>query len=291
MRIISGLREVSGRYDALFCDLWGCVHNGVAAFPAAVAALRAFRAAGGAVVLVTNAPRPIGDVVRQMDRIGVPRDAWDAVATSGDAAQWALVTGAVGQRVFHIGAPKDESFFTEMAPDLPEGKVERVTLEQAEGIVCTGLFDDLTEEPEDYRGRLMLAGQRRLPMLCANPDIVVDWGDRRLWCAGALAQMYEEMGGKALYFGKPHPPIYDLARRRLAALGRDVPEDRILCIGDGIGTDVLGAAGEGLDCLFVTGGLAAEAFGPDPAAPDAALLDAWLEARQAAPRWAIGHLR
>jgi HAD superfamily hydrolase (TIGR01459 family) len=137
----------------------------------------------------------------------------------------------------------------------------------------------------------MWAAQNRLPMLCANPDIVVDWGDRRLWCAGALAQLYEELGGRALYFGKPHPPIYDLARRRLAVLGRDVPEDRILCIGDGIGTDVAGAAGEGLDCLFITGGLAADQFGADPAKPDPAMLAAWLEARQAAPRWAIGHLR
>jgi HAD superfamily hydrolase (TIGR01459 family) len=290
-QIISGLAAVSARYDALFVDLWGCVHNGVAAFPAAVAALQAYRQGGGAVVLVTNAPRPKADVMRQLVRIGVPDDAWDEIASSGDAAQYALATGAVGRRVWHIGAPKDESFFAETAADIPPVTVQRVPLAEAEGIVCTGLFDDLTEVPEDYRGRLMLAAQNRLPMLCANPDIVVDWGDRRLWCAGALAQMYEEMGGRALYFGKPHPPIYDLARRRLAVLGRDVPEDRILCIGDGIGTDVAGAAGEGLDCLFITGGLAADQFGADPANPDGAMLAAWLEARQAAPRWAIGHLR
>jgi HAD superfamily hydrolase (TIGR01459 family) len=290
-RLISGLAEVSARYDALFCDLWGCVHDGVAPFAAAVAALQAFRAQGGAVVLVTNAPRPRPDVMRQLARIGVPGDAWDAIATSGDAAQWAMATGAVGRKVWHIGAPKDLTFFTELAEDIPPATVDLVPLEAAEGIVCTGLADDLTETPEDYRARLMIAAQNRLPMLCANPDIVVDWGGRRLWCAGALAQMYEEMGGTALYFGKPHPPIYDLARRRLAALGRDVPEDRILCVGDGIGTDVLGAAGEALDCLFVTGGLAADAFGPDAARPDAGLLDAWLQAQQAAPRWSIGHLR
>jgi HAD superfamily hydrolase (TIGR01459 family) len=290
-QIISGLAAVSARYDALFVDLWGCVHNGVAPFPAAVAALQAYRRGGGAVVLVTNAPRPKGDVMRQLDRIGVARDAWDEIATSGDAAQYAAATGAVGRKVWHIGTDKDESFFAETAEDIPPVAVERVALEVAEGIICTGLFDDLTEVPEDYRARLMWAAQNRLPMLCANPDIVVDWGDRRLWCAGALAQMYEEMGGRALYFGKPHPPIYDLARRRLLALGRDVAEDRILCIGDGIGTDVAGAGGEGLDCLFITGGLAADQFGADPANPDPAMLKAWLEVRQAAPRWAIGHLR
>jgi len=290
-RIIAGLAEVSARYDAVFCDLWGCVHDGVAAFSSAVAALQAFRTQGGAVVLVTNAPRPKPDVVRQLDRIGVPRDAWDEVATSGDAAQWAMMSGAVGRKVWHIGAQKDLTFFTELAQDIPPAQVELVPLAQAEGIVCTGLNDDLTEQPEDYRGRLMLAREARLPMLCANPDIVVDWGGRRLWCAGALARLYEEIGGRTLYFGKPHPPIYDLARRRLAAMGRDVPEDRILCIGDGIGTDVQGATGEALDCLFVTGGLAADAFGQDAGHPDPVLLNDWLAAHQVAPRWSIGHLR
>jgi HAD superfamily hydrolase (TIGR01459 family) len=197
----------------------------------------------------------------------------------------------VGRKVWHIGAEKDLTFFDDLPQDVPAGTVVRVAPAEAEGIVCTGLADDLTETPEDYRAGLMLAAQNRLPMLCVNPDIVVDWGGRRLWCAGALAQIYEQMGGRVLYFGKPHPPIYDLARRRLAALGRDVPEDRILCVGDGIGTDVAGAAGEGLDCLFVTGGLAAEAFGPDASAPDPGLLADWLAAEQAAPRWAIGQLR
>ena len=290
-RIIPELAAVSARYDALFCDLWGCVHNGVAAFAPAVAALQAFRSGGGAVVLVTNAPRPRTDVMRQLQRLGVPRDAWDEIATSGDAAQWAMASGAVGRKVWHIGAEKDLTFFDDLPQDVPAGTVVRVAPAEAEGIVCTGLADDMTETPEDYRAGLMLAAQNRLPMLCVNPDIVVDWGGRRLWCAGALAQIYEQMGGRVLYFGKPHPPIYDLARRRLAALGRDVPEDRILCVGDGIGTDVAGAAGEGLDCLFVTGGLAAEAFGPDASAPDPGLLADWLAAEQAAPRWAIGQLR
>jgi len=165
-----------------------------------------------------------------------------------------------------------------------------VSLEEAGGIVCTGPFDEMNEVPEDYRPRFLLAKTRGLPMLCANPDIVVDMGETRIYCAGALAALYEDMGGEALYFGKPHPPIYDLARRRLATLG--VAEDaRILAIGDGVNTDVAGAAGEGIDVLFVTGGLAADQFGPDIEAPDAELLDTWLAARQQAPQFAIGRLR
>ncbi|MDX5357357.1 MAG: TIGR01459 family HAD-type hydrolase [Rhodobacterales bacterium] len=290
-RIIRELAEISDRYDVLFCDLWGCVHDGKRAMPAAVAALQAFRAKGGAVVLLTNAPRPKPSVMRQIERLGVPADAWDEIVTSGDAAQYALVNGAVGRKVWHVGPPKDLTFFSEMAPDLPAADIELVPLTEAEGIVATDLFDNLHEQPDEYYGRLLMAREANLPMLCANPDLMVDYGDKRVWCAGALAKMYEEMGGTALYFGKPHPPIYDLARRRLAAMGREVSEDRILCLGDGIGTDVAGAAGEGLDGLFVTGGLAAEQFGPDVENPDGALLDAWLAAHEAAPQWAIGRLR
>lgn len=290
-RIVQSLAEISAPYDALFCDLWGCLHNGVAAFPAAVAALQAFRATGGRVVLLTNAPRPAKYVIATLDRLGVPRDAWDLVVSSGDAAQDAMFAGAIGRKVWHLGPAKDNGFFEEV-PEAWQGQpgVIRVPLEEAEGIVCTGPFDELNEVPEDYRPRFLLAKTRGLPMLCANPDIVVDMGETRIYCAGALAALYEEMGGEALYFGKPHPPVYDLARRRLAALG--VAEDaRILAIGDGVNTDVAGAAGEGIDALFVTGGLAADQFGPDVEAPDAELLDTWLAARQQAPQFAIGHLR
>ncbi len=282
--IIPSLSALSGRYDAVFCDLWGCLHNGKTAFPAAVAALQAFRAQGGKVVLLTNAPRPAATVIAQLDRMEVPRDAWDLVVSSGDAAQIAMVNGAVGKKVFHIGAVKDEDFFTV----LPEDAVapERVGMMDAEGIVCTGLEDDLTETPEDYRAQLLLGKTRGLTMLCANPDIVVDMGDKRLYCAGAIAGAYEDMGGSALYFGKPHPPVYDLARARL---GLDDPQ--ILCIGDGIGTDVAGAIAEGLDSLFITGGLAADQFGPDVANPDQALLDDWVADRQIYPTFAMGYLR
>lgn len=282
-QIITSLAEIAGQYDALFCDLWGCLHNGKTPFPNAVAALKGFRAGGGKVALVTNAPRPHATVIAQLDRMGVPHEAWDLVVSSGDAAQAAMLQGAVGQKVFHIGAEKDEDFFT----ILPPGAVapERVGMLDAEGIVCTGLQDDLTETPEDYRAQLLLGKTRGLPMLCANPDIIVDMGDKRLYCAGALAEDYEAMGGKALYFGKPHPPIYDLARRQL---GLDDP--RILCVGDGIGTDIKGGMAEGLDTLFITGGIAAAAFGPESARPDPALLGAWIDRQQIFPTYAMGHL-
>lgn len=294
--IIPTLAAIAPRYDALLCDLWGCLHDGKHPFPAAVAALQAFRAGGGKVMLVTNAPRPASSVIAQLDRMGVPRDAWDGVASSGDAAQYALLTGAVGRRIYAIGAVKDEPFYTDFAEDLAElartePPLQRVTrMQDAEGIVCTGLRDDLTETPQDYRAELLLGKTLGLPMLCANPDIVVDFGDKRLWCAGALAQEYEQMGGTALYFGKPHPPIYDLARRRLFRMGLkdDAP---LLAVGDGIATDIAGAMGEGIDSVYVSGGIDAAAFGPDPDHPDPALLQPWLDQRMMSPTFAIGHLR
>ena len=293
--IIRSLANLAGRYDAVFCDLWGCLHNGKTAFPTAVAALLGFRATGGKVVLLTNAPRPKSSVVRQLDALAVPRDAWDIVVTSGDAAQMGMLSGAVGRKVHHIGALKDEPFFTDFAEDIAtyaatQPAIERVALKEADGIVCTGLADDLTETPDDYRAALLLGKTLGLPMLCANPDIVVDMGDKRLYCAGALAQAYEEMGGTALYFGKPHPPIYDLARRRLAEAG--APSDpKILCIGDGISTDIQGGIAEGLDTLFITGGLEADRFGPDIENPEQARLDDWLDGKELSPTFAMGRLR
>jgi HAD superfamily hydrolase (TIGR01459 family) len=289
-RLIGSLGEIAAGYDVLYCDLWGCLHDGRAAFPEAVAALRAFRAAGGRVLLLTNSPRPKPAVMRQFDRLAVPRDCWDEIASSGDAAQAALAAGAAGRRVWHLGPARDASFFAETAEDVPGlAAIEKVGFEAAEGIVCTGLFDDATETPEDYRGRLMLARERGLPLLCANPDIVVDVGDRRVFCAGALAALYADLGGRALWFGKPHPPIYDLAARRLERLaGVAAAELRILAIGDGVATDIAGAAGEGIDAVFVTGGLAASDLG---AAPGAAAIGAWLAAHAAAPAFAIHRLR
>ena len=287
--LIPSLASIADGYDAVFCDLWGCLHNGQTPFPAAVAALHAFRAQGKTVLLLTNSPRPKSSVIDQLARIGVPTDAWDEIVSSGDASQYAMLSGAVGTRIHHIGAIKDETFFTDLPADAPALAITRVPLAEAEGVVCTGLKDDLTETPEDYSASLLMMKAKGLTLLCANPDLIVDLGERRLFCAGALAQAYEAMGGTALYYGKPHPPIYDLARRRLAALtGQD--EARILAIGDGIATDIQGGIGEGIDTLFVTAGIAAHEFGPDPAQPDPARLRAWLDAQQLSPTYAIPFL-
>ncbi|MBD1203100.1 MAG: TIGR01459 family HAD-type hydrolase [Rhodobacteraceae bacterium] len=287
--LIPSLASIADGYDAVFCDLWGCLHNGQTPFPSAVAALRAFRAQGKTVLLLTNSPRPKSSVISQLARIGVPTDAWDEIVSSGDASQYAMLSGAVGTRIHHIGAIKDETFFTDLPADAPALAITRVPLAEAEGVVCTGLKDDLTETPEDYRASLLMMKAKGLTLLCANPDLIVDLGERRLFCAGALAQAYEAMGGTALYYGKPHPPIYDLARRRLAALtGQD--EARILAIGDGIATDIQGGIGEGIDTLFVTAGIAAHEFGPDPAQPDPARLRAWLDAQQLSPTYGIPFL-
>ena len=171
--------------------------------------------------------------------------------------------------------------------------VERVPLEEAEGIVCTGLFDDRTETPTDYRAIILYGKTKGLKLLCANPDIVVDVGDRRIYCAGAIAEAYSEAGGRSYYFGKPHPPIYTLARRKLAAaLGYELPADEILCLGDGIATDIAGAMGEGLDSLFVTGGLAAEETGTTATGgPDPARLATFLAEARLSPRLAMAFLR
>ena len=288
--IISSLDQTTG-YTALFCDLWGCLHDGVRAFPEAVAALERFRGRGGAVVLLTNSPRPAGDVARQLDQLGTPRSCWDAIVSSGDAAQAAMAAGQFGRRVHHIGPERDLGFFR--YPDGTPIAVERVPIEEAEGIVCTGLFDDRTDTPDDYRTAILHGKTRGLKLLCANPDIVVDVGERRIYCAGAIAAAYAAAGGRSYYFGKPHPPIYGLARERLNEVaGFAVPPDEILCIGDGIATDIQGAMGESLDSLFVTGGLAAADTGTTSrSGPDPERLAAFLAEQRLAPRFAIAFLR
>lgn len=291
--ILTSLDEIAERYDVVLCDLWGCLHNGVAAYPAAVDALRRFKARGGTVVLLTNAPRPRASVARQLARMDVPEDCWDVIVTSGDSARAAMFEGAVGTRVYFIGEQHDLTFFEpmEILPDAPT--IERVPLQEAEGIVCTGPFDALAD-PSVNRPDFLYAKQKGLKLLCANPDLVVDRGESREWCAGALAALYTEMGGESLYFGKPHPPIYDLARRRLAAMDRSTPDERILCIGDGVHTDVRGAMGEDMDALFITGGLAAAETRTAPrpdANPDADALATYLDAAGEAPDFAIGFLR
>jgi HAD superfamily hydrolase (TIGR01459 family) len=288
--IIRTLDEIDPGYRVLFCDLWGCLHDGVRAFPAAVAALERFRGRGGVVVVITNSPRPERSVIAQLDRLGAPRSCYDFVVSSGDAAQEALKAGMFGRRVYHIGPARDTAFFEDA--DGRPFDIERVPLEEAEGIVCTGLFDDRTETPDDYRATILYGKTKRLKLLCANPDIVVDVGDQRIYCAGAIAAAYTAAGGQSYYFGKPYPPIYALIRRRLAAARLDPQADEVLAVGDGITTDIQGAMGEGLDALFVAGGIAAEETGTTPTTgPDPALLAAYLAAARLEPRLAMAYLR
>jgi HAD superfamily hydrolase (TIGR01459 family) len=289
-RIIPALSEISAQYDALFVDLWGCVHDGVTAYPEAIAALQAYRKSGGIVILVTNSPKPREGVAAQLGQFGVPADAYDSIASSGDSARSAMFRGMVGEKVYFMGEwTRDSGFFDPIEIINNPAQITRVPLQEAEGIVCCGPFDPMAD-PAVNRADFLYAKQKGMKLLCANPDIVVDRGEVREWCAGALAALYTEMGGESLYFGKPHPPIYDLARRRLNALANKVDSSRILAIGDGIHTDIQGAQGEDIDSLFITGGLAAsETKTKDQ--PDADALEAFVTKQMITPTFAIGRLR
>ena len=288
-RIINTLAEVSGNYDALYVDLWGCLHNGVIAFPEAVAALQTYRKSGGKVVLLTNAPRHRASVQKQIEGMNVPADCWDTIASSGDSARATMFRGAVGEKVFYIGPNFDLTFFDPISIVKDPVNIQRVALDQAEGIVCIGPFDPHAD-PSVMRPDFLYAKQKGMKLLCANPDMVVDRGGVREWCAGALAALYTEMGGEVVYVGKPYPAIYDLARRRLDALGGSIPDSRILCIGDGIATDIKGAMGEDLDALFISGGLAAKETKTTDQ-PDPKALDAYLEKEMTSAAYTMGQLR
>lgn len=288
-QIVNALSDISAQYDALFVDLWGCVHNGVRAFDAANKALIEYRAGGGIVVLVTNSPRPRAQVEQQLADFGVALDAWDSIASSGDSARSALFLGAVGQKIYFIGTDAELPFFEPLKLIDDPIQISHVPIEEAEGIVCTGL-PTADGTPDDVRAPLLYAKQKGLKLLCANPDIIVDRGDKREWCAGAVAQTYSEMGGTSLYFGKPHAPIYDLARRRLSAIRPNIPDDRILAIGDGITTDIQGAIGEGIDSLFITGGLAAKETAT-VTQPDPEKLSQYVSEKQLDPTYSIGFFR
>ena len=289
-QIVNSLAEISDRYKALFVDLWGCVHNGITAFPEAVAALQSYRQRGGIVVLVTNSPKPRAGVAEQLSEFNVPDDAYDTIASSGDSARSAMFRGAVGNKVYFMGDwARDEGFFEPLKLLENPVDIERVALKDADGIVCCGPLDPMAD-PSVNRADFLFAKQKGMKLLCANPDIVVDRGEVREWCAGALARLYTEMGGESLYFGKPHPPIYDLARRRLQSLGADIPDSEILVIGDGPHTDIAGGMGEGLDSLFITGGLAA-AETKTSHQPDHDSLMHYIAKEKVNPTYSIGRLR
>jgi HAD superfamily hydrolase (TIGR01459 family) len=251
---ISRLAEISDRYDVILCDVWGVVHDGVAAFPSASDALVAFRRRGGAVIMITNSPRPSSPVRRQFAKFGLPPEAFDDVATSGDVTI-GLIAERIDTPVLHVGPSRDLSLF-EAAAEAAGRPPRRVGLEEAGYTVCTGLRDDVAETLDDYEAELRAMAERAMPMVCANPDIVIHRGDALVYCAGALATRFEALGGDVVYAGKPHAPIY---RRALTlaqeARGAPVDERRVLAVGDGMKTDIAGAARTGLDALLVTRGI------------------------------------
>ncbi|PBB67795.1 TIGR01459 family HAD-type hydrolase [Mesorhizobium sp. WSM4312] len=266
--IVGSLEDVSEAYSAILCDVWGVVHNGEWHFPAAAVALARSRAAGIPVVLITNSPRRSADVVAQMSVIGVPPSAYDRVVTSGDVTRDLIAEGP--RKIFHIGADRDLTLYDGLDVDLVEEF-------EATGVVCTGLFDDEVEKPQDYTDLLRRLRARNLPFICANPDIMVERGERIIWCAGALARDYAQLGGRTLIAGKPYAPIYDLAMKEVAeVLGRPVERSRVLAIGDGMMTDVKGAADNGFDVLYVSGGIHARDYG-NASRPDPAKLGLFLE--------------
>lgn len=286
--VLSGIAEMASRFDVILCDVWGVLHDGERAHAAAGDALTRFRALPGErprrVVLVSNAPRPGASVQVQLDGFGLPRSAYDAIVTSGDLTR-ALIAAKADAPLYHLGPERDLPIFE----GLP---ARRVPPEEAAQIVCTGLFDDEVETAEDYRSRLAPLRERGLPMICANPDLVVERGARLIPCAGAIASLYEAMGGTVIYAGKPHRPVYEAAVEAAAALDGLSPAapDRVLAIGDAIRTDVAGAHGFGVASVLVARGIHAEELGCHAGEPLGEIAH-WLEAQPVHPDAVVEVLR
>lgn len=277
IHFVTGLEEIAGRYDVVLCDVWGVIHNGVAAFKPAYAALMRFRAEGGVAILITNAPRPGSAVVGQLDRLAVPRSAYDAVVTSGDITR-TIIEERRDQTVLHIGPERDKPIFAGL--DLRFGGPE-----DADYAVCSGLYDDTRETAEDYRPLLERLSVRGLWMLCANPDLVVERGHELIPCAGSLALAYESLGGEVFYAGKPHRPIYEAALARAAKLaGRErIDPARVLAVGDATRTDIAGAQKFGIASLLVARGIHAGELNLHRGELVSAHVQDWLAGQHARP--------
>jgi HAD superfamily hydrolase (TIGR01459 family) len=253
LHFVESLRELVGGIDVVLSDIWGVVHNGLESFPEACEALNNFRSRGGTVILITNAPRPADSVQRQLRKLGVADETYDAIVSSGDLTRL-YVADHPGRKIFWLGPERDSSIHRGLDAVL-------APLEEADYIVCTGLYDDETESAEDYRGMMLQARERKLPLVCANPDIVVERGDRLIYCAGAIAELYRELGGEVIFYGKPHRPIYERAMALAGERkGHPIERKKVLAIGDSVRTDLTGAREFGIDCLFVTRGIHSEEF-------------------------------
>jgi HAD superfamily hydrolase (TIGR01459 family) len=280
---IVGLARIAPLYDVLLCDIWGVIHDGLAWFPGPCAALTVWRRECGPVILISNSPRPAVEVAAQLDGIGVPRTAWSAIVTSGDATRVLLAARAPGP-AYRIGPDRDDPLYAGLGLAFSD-------LTDAVFIACTGPNDDETETPEDYRAILTLAAERGLDMICANPDLVVQRGDRLIYCGGALAALYETLGGRAILAGKPHDPIYAMALGQ-AERSFEAPLERrrILAIGDGLATDIGGAAAQGLDALFIATGIHGAAALTAEGLLDEVALSAMLRAAGQDPTFAMAEL-
>ncbi len=246
--LLDDVSPFSARWPVWFCDIWGVVHNGVKADAEACHALVRHRHNGGVVVFITNSPRPTPALIEQLDGLKVPRESWDAIVTSGDVTR-DVIRQRAGQNVFHLGPQKD----AHLREGLP---VTFTGPEEAATVLCSGLFDDQNEQPEDYEDMLRELAERDLDMVCANPDVTVRHGERLIPCAGALAAIYEQCGGTVIMAGKPYAPIYEacLDKARKAA-GREVKKSEILAIGDALATDILGARNFGVAALYIASGI------------------------------------
>jgi HAD superfamily hydrolase (TIGR01459 family) len=253
LRFVEKLRDLVDGKEVVLSDIWGVVHNGLESFPEACDALHTYRKQGGTVILITNAPRPADSVQRQLRKLGVADETYDAIVSSGDLTRL-FVADHPGKKMFWLGPERDSSIHRGLDAVI-------APLEQADYIVCTGLFDDEPERAEDYRAMMLQARERKLTLICANPDIVVERGDRLIYCAGAIAELYRELGGEVIFYGKPHRPIYERAMALAAERsGHKAQLNRVLAIGDSVRTDLTGAHGFGIDCLFVTRGIHSEEF-------------------------------
>jgi HAD superfamily hydrolase (TIGR01450 family) len=272
---IANFREISRNYDIVLCDVWGVLHNGLAAYAEASMALRAARREGLTVVLITNSPRPAPSVIEQLEMIGVADEAYDRIVTSGDVTRALIANGP--KRVFLLGPERDRALLDGLG-------VETVGADQADVVVCTGFFDDETETPDDYHDMLAAFAKRRVPMICANPDLVVERGHKMIPCAGAIAAAYVRLGGETAVAGKPHRPIYEASIAAARELRGEINLHRAIAIGDGMPTDVRGALDYGLDLLYISHGIHAGEYVVEGRIDEAALR-AFLAREQASPRY------
>ena len=283
--LLAGLSEIAADYDAVFCDIWGVIHNGRQHFPTAIEALRRFKAEHGPVILISNSPRPHDDLVLQLASLDIHDDSYSDIISSGDATREYLRKFAPSGPAWRIGDPRENNLYAGIDIQLTND------LEHAAFISCTSPYDDENDTLEQYQHAFTLAAQRKLVMICANPDKVVQRGDKIIMCAGSLADLYASLGGPVIMAGKPYAPIYELCYEALAKLGKRTEKSRILAVGDGLPTDVLGANGQGLDLVFIAAGIhVVEATNTDGVL-DPLMLKALLDVQTAEAKYVAEALR